>query len=93
MSWEESQRAFGDAAQWFVRTAALVGDRWAAPGLGEWDVRALVGEVSGVIVVSALNHTTRSAAQDFRKQLQLLEGNSLGVVANLAPTPRNGYYY
>ena len=57
------------------------------------DVRALVGEVSGVIVVSALNHTTRSAAQDFRKQLQLLEGNPLGVVANLAPTPRNGYYY
>ncbi|MEA2179437.1 MAG: hypothetical protein QOG77_3839, partial [Solirubrobacteraceae bacterium] len=41
----------------------------------------------------ALNHTTRSAAQDFRKQLQLLEGNPLGVVANLAPTPRNGYYY
>lgn len=57
------------------------------------DVRALVGEVSGVVIVSALNHTTRSAAQDFRKQIQLLEGNALGVVANLAPTPRGGYYY
>jgi polysaccharide biosynthesis transport protein len=57
------------------------------------DVRALVGEVSGVVIVSALNHTTRSAAQDFRKQIQLLEGNALGVVANLAPSPRGGYYY
>jgi capsular exopolysaccharide synthesis family protein len=57
------------------------------------DVRALVGEVSGVVIVSALNHTTRSAAQDFRKQIQLLEGNALGIVANLAPAPRGGYYY
>jgi capsular exopolysaccharide synthesis family protein len=57
------------------------------------DVRALVGEVSGVVIVSALNHTTRSAAQEFRKQIQLLEGNALGVVANLAPSPRGGYYY
>jgi hypothetical protein len=30
----------------FVRTAALVGDRWNRPGLGEWDVRALVGHTS-----------------------------------------------
>jgi uncharacterized protein (TIGR03083 family) len=44
--WDESRRAFGDAAGWFVRTAALVGDRWDAPGLGEWDVRALVGHTS-----------------------------------------------
>ena len=46
--WDESRRAFRHAAGWFVRTAALVGDRWHLPGLGEWDVRALVG------------HTTRS---------------------------------
>ena len=45
-SWDDSRRAFGDAAQWFVRTTALVGDRWARPGLGEWDVRALVGHTS-----------------------------------------------
>jgi len=38
-------------------------------------------------------YDTRSAAQDFRKQIQLLEGNALGVVANLAPAPRGGYYY
>jgi hypothetical protein len=45
-SWDDSRRAFADAAYWFVRTAALVGDRWDEPGLGEWDVRALVGHTS-----------------------------------------------
>lgn len=44
--WEESRAAFEDAAAWFVRTAALVGGRWCEPGLGEWDVRALVGHTS-----------------------------------------------
>ncbi len=44
--WDESRRAFADAAEWFVGTTRLVGDRWAAPGLGEWDVRALVGHTS-----------------------------------------------
>jgi uncharacterized protein (TIGR03083 family) len=44
--WEESRRAFAEAAGWFVRTTALVGDRWAEPGLGGWDVRALVGHTS-----------------------------------------------
>jgi uncharacterized protein (TIGR03083 family) len=45
-AWDDSRRAFADAARWFVRTAALVGDRWDRPGLGEWDVRALVGHTS-----------------------------------------------
>jgi uncharacterized protein (TIGR03083 family) len=45
-SWDDSRMAFTDAARWFVRTAALVGDRWTAPGLGEWNVRALVGHTS-----------------------------------------------
>jgi uncharacterized protein (TIGR03083 family) len=44
--WDESRRAFTDAAREFVRTAALVGDRWQEPCLGEWDVRALVGHTS-----------------------------------------------
>jgi uncharacterized protein (TIGR03083 family) len=44
--WDDSRRAFGDAARWFVRTTAVVGDRWDRPGLGEWDVRALVGHTS-----------------------------------------------
>lgn len=45
-SWSSSRTAFADAASWFVHTAALVGDRWERPGLGEWDVRALVGHTS-----------------------------------------------
>jgi hypothetical protein len=45
-SWDDSRRAFTDAARWFVHTAALVGDRWNQPGLGEWDVRGLVGHTS-----------------------------------------------
>jgi uncharacterized protein (TIGR03083 family) len=45
-SWDDSRRAFTDAAEWFIRTTALVGDRWQRPGLGEWDVRALVGHTS-----------------------------------------------
>jgi Mycothiol maleylpyruvate isomerase N-terminal domain len=46
LPWDDSRRAFRDAADWFTRTAALVGERWEAPGLGEWDVRALVGHTS-----------------------------------------------
>jgi uncharacterized protein (TIGR03083 family) len=49
-SWEDSRTAFADAAGWFVRTAALVGDRWDRPGLGEWDVRALAGHASRSLV-------------------------------------------
>jgi len=45
-AWDESRQAFAEAAAWFVRVAALVGDRWEEPGLGEWDVRALVGHTS-----------------------------------------------
>ena len=45
-SWDDSRRAFADAAEWFVHTVSLVGDRWDQPGLGEWDVRALVGHTS-----------------------------------------------
>jgi len=46
LSWDESRRAFIEAAEWFVHMAALVGDRWNEPGLGEWDVRDLVGHTS-----------------------------------------------
>src|SRR5215468_7364265 len=49
-SWDNSRTAFADAAGWFVRTAALVGDRWDRPGLGEWDVRSLVGHTSRALV-------------------------------------------
>jgi uncharacterized protein (TIGR03083 family) len=46
LPWADSCRAFADAAGWFVGTAARVGGRWTDPGLGEWDVRSLVGHTS-----------------------------------------------
>lgn len=49
-SWDESRRAFAEAADWFVRTTTQVGDRWGQPGLGEWDVRALVGHTSRALL-------------------------------------------
>lgn len=45
-SWNDSRRAFAAATEWYVRTTARVGDRWDRPGLGDWDVRALVGHTS-----------------------------------------------
>jgi hypothetical protein len=45
-SWDDSRQAFSDAAEWFVQTVPQVGVRWDQPGLGEWDVRALVGHTS-----------------------------------------------
>ena len=44
--WHESRTAFAEAAQWFVETTGRVAGRWERPGLGEWDVRALVGHTS-----------------------------------------------
>ena len=46
VSWQDARQAFADAAGWFVGTAGLVGDRWDRPGLGGWDLRALVGHTS-----------------------------------------------
>jgi len=58
------------------------------------DALALVPSVSGVIIVCGLGETTRDAAIDFRKQVALLRGRSLGLVANFAqPAPSGGYYY
>ena len=60
-SWPETRTAFTDAAGWFVRTVALVDDRWAEPGLGEWDVRALVGHTSRALL-TVENYLARPAA-------------------------------
>ena len=48
--WTTSRRAFADAAEWFVTTAALVDGRWDEPGLGEWDIRSLVGHTSRALL-------------------------------------------
>jgi uncharacterized protein (TIGR03083 family) len=72
-SWDDSRRAFSDAAEWFVRTVSQVGDRWDAPGLGEWDVRSLVGHTSRSFLTvemylarPASDVDVRSAADYFR---------------------------
>ena len=46
MPWDAVRRSFTEAAHGFLATVDRVGDRWEAPGLGEWDVRALVGHTS-----------------------------------------------
>lgn len=48
--WQESQQAFAEAADWFVRTTTQVAERWSEPGLGEWDVRGLVGHTSRALL-------------------------------------------
>ena len=63
-SWDDSRAAFADAAGRFVRTAALVGDRWDRPGLGEWDVRALVGHTSRALVTVETYLARPAAAAD-----------------------------
>ncbi|HEY3409599.1 MAG TPA: maleylpyruvate isomerase N-terminal domain-containing protein [Propionicimonas sp.] len=44
--WERTRAAFVEATRWYQEVLAQVGDRWAEPGLGEWDVRALAGHTS-----------------------------------------------
>lgn len=44
--WVESRQAFEDAAATFVNLTRAVAGRWDEPGLGEWDIRALVGHTS-----------------------------------------------
>ena len=50
LSWVDSRHAFAEAADQFVRTAARVGDQWTQPGLGEWDIRSLVGHTSRALL-------------------------------------------
>ena len=45
-SWEDSRAAYADAAEWFVSTVRTIEGAWDRPGLGEWDLRALVGHTS-----------------------------------------------
>jgi uncharacterized protein (TIGR03083 family) len=49
-SWDSAVLSFSEAAAWFARTVASVDDRWSEPGLGEWDVRSLVGHTSRALL-------------------------------------------
>jgi uncharacterized protein (TIGR03083 family) len=48
--WRETRAAFHAAADWFATAVEKVGGRWSSPGLGEWDVRALVGHTSRALL-------------------------------------------
>jgi hypothetical protein len=85
-SWDESRRAFADAAGWFVRIAGLVGSRWDERGVGEWDVRALVGHTSrSLLTVEAyLGHPAAavevaSAADYFRAARTIASGAAVAA--------------
>jgi capsular exopolysaccharide synthesis family protein len=58
------------------------------------DAMTLVGQVSGVIVVTAIGKATRDQLHEFANQLWRLRGNVLGAVANFAPGADRvkGYY-
>jgi uncharacterized protein (TIGR03083 family) len=84
--WDESRRAFADAAGWFVHVVALVGDRWSRPGLGEWDVRALVGHTSRALLTvetylarPAAGTDIASAADYFRATSAAAAGDAVVV--------------
>lgn len=45
-TWASLVEGFAAAGRWYVDVVEMVGDRWGSPGLGEWDVRSLVGHTS-----------------------------------------------
>jgi len=57
------------------------------------DALTLVPAVSGVLIVSGIEQTTQQAALELRKQVSLLGGRPLGVVANFASRNRGYDYY
>ena len=57
------------------------------------DALTLVPAVSGVLIVSGVEQTSRQAALDLRKQIDLLGGRPLGIVANFAARTRGYDYY
>src|SRR5262249_56554075 len=51
-------------AGWSARRARSAVDRWDGPGLGEWDVRALVGHTSRALVTVETYLARPAAAAD-----------------------------
>jgi capsular exopolysaccharide synthesis family protein len=64
-----------------------------SPALGiASDALPLVPAVSGVLIVCGLGRSTRDGARELRKQLTLVGGYSLGVVANFVTSKSGGYH-
>jgi capsular exopolysaccharide synthesis family protein len=57
------------------------------------DALTLVPRVSGVLAVGGVGQTMRAAAVDMRKQIDLLDGRFMGVVANFSSASRRYYGY
>lgn len=63
-----------------------------SPALGAVsDALALIPEVSGVVVVGGLGTSTRDAAEELSKQLELMQELPLGLIANFTE-PESGKY-
>ena len=56
------------------------------------DAIPLMRLVSGVVIVSRIDVTTRDATRHLREQLRKLKAPTLGVVANAMPVKSRGYY-
>ncbi len=48
--WTETEKAFEQAAEWFVQILSTVRGRYNEPGLGEWTVRDLIGHTSRALL-------------------------------------------
>jgi len=86
-SWDDSRQAFSDAAECFVWSVALVGDRWERPGLGQWDVRSLVGHTSRALLTVESYLARPAAAVDVASAVDYFRATS-GVAADPAVAAR-----
>jgi Mycothiol maleylpyruvate isomerase N-terminal domain len=82
LPWEESRAAFAAAADWFVRTTAAVGDRWDQTGLGEWDLRALVGHTSRALLTVEDYLERPAAAIEIGDPVEYIRSASTAVASN-----------
>lgn len=65
----------------------------SAPTAVVSDAIPLIKQVSGVIVVTRLNQSTRTAMQQLRRQLENLDAPTLGIVVNSMRSAASGYGY
>lgn len=82
LPWQESRAAFAAAAEWFVRTTAAVGDRWDQPGLGEWDLRALVGHTSRALLTVEDYLDRPAAAVEIDDPVEYIRAASTAVASD-----------
>ncbi len=88
--WQESRRAYAEAVGWFQDTIVEVGERWDEPGLGEWDVRALVGHTSRALLTVEAYLATPAAAVDVESAVDYyLATNVIGAGSGVAQRGRD----